>query len=326
MVLVTGATGFVGNHVARFLASRGERLRLFMRPSSDRTPIAGLDAEVMVGDLRDAASVAKATRACSTVYHVAAEYRLWCRNPRELYQTNVEGTRNVLEAALQAGVKRFVHTSSIGTIAPSEDGSPVTEQSPSSLEMMTGDYKRSKFLAEREAERYASRGLGVVIVNPTAPIGEGDFKPTPTGQIIKDFLEGRMPAYVNTGLNLVDVRDVARGHWLAAERGLPGERYILGSENLTLRQILALASVAGERQAPRLRLPYFAAWIAGACSTAWARVAGTPPRVPLDGVRMSRRAMFADCSKAREELGFDPAPVQPALVRAVDWFQQLNGA
>jgi len=324
MVLVTGATGFVGNHVARFLASRGERLRLFMRPSSDRTTVAGLDAEVVVGDLRDPTSVAKATRKCDTVYHVAAEYRLWCRNPRQMYETNVEGTRNLLEAALQADVERFVHTSSIGTIAPSADGAPVTEESPSSLEMITGDYKRSKFLAEREAERYASRGLGVVIVNPTAPVGEGDFKPTPTGQIIKDFLEGRMPAYVNTGLNLVDVRDVARGHWLAAERGRPGERYILGSENLTLRQLLALASAGGERQAPRLRLPYFAAWVAGALSTGWARVAGTPPRVPLDGVRMAKRAMFADCTKAREALGFDPAPIQPAVARAVDWFQRSS--
>lgn len=325
MVLITGATGFVGNHVARFLASRGERLRLFMRPSSDRTTVAGLDAEVVVGDLRDPTSVAKAARKCDTVYHVAAEYRLWCRNPRQMYETNVEGTRNLLEAALRADVERFVHTSSIGTIAPSADGAPVTEESPSSLEMMTGDYKRSKFLAEREAERYTSRGLGVVIVNPTAPVGEGDFKPTPTGQIIKDFLEGRMPAYINTGLNLVDVRDVARGHWLAAERGRPGERYILGSENLTLRQILALASAGGERRPPRLRLPYFAAWVAGAFSTGWARVAGKPPRVPLDGVRMARRAMFADCSKAREALGFDPAPIQPAVARAVDWFQRSSG-
>lgn len=322
MVLVTGATGFVGNHVARFIASRGERLRLFVRPSGDRTVVAGLDAEVVVGDLRDAASVAKATSGCGTVYHVAAEYRLWCRDPRQMYETNVEGTRNMLEAALKTSVERFVHTSSIGTIAPAGDGSPVTEESPSTLEMMTGHYKRSKFLAEREAERYAGRGLDVVIVNPTAPIGEGDFKPTPTGRIIKDFLDGRMPAYVNTGLNLVDVRDVARGHWLAAQKGRPGERYILGSENLTLRQILALASVAGERQAPRLRLPYFAAWIAGACSTGWAHLAGTPPRVPLDGVRMSRRAMFADCTKARNDLGFDPAPIWPALARAVDWFQR----
>ncbi|MDE0107965.1 MAG: NAD-dependent epimerase/dehydratase family protein [Bryobacterales bacterium] len=324
MVLVTGATGFIGNHVARFLAARGECLRLFVRPSSDRTVVAGLDAEVVVGDLRDAASVARAISACVTVYHVAAEYRLWCRDPRQMYETNVEGTRNVLEAALQAGVERVVHTSSIGTIAPNQDGSPVTEDSPTSLEMMTGHYKRSKYLAEREAELYAGRGLNVVIVNPTAPIGEGDFQPTPTGQIIKDFLEGRMPAYVNTGLNLVDVRDVARGHWQAAQRGRPGERYILGSENLALRQILALAGAAGERQAPRLRLPYFAAWVAGACSTGWAHVAGTPPRVPLDGVRMSRRAMFADCSKARNDLGFDPAPIQPALARAVDWFQRTS--
>ncbi len=322
MVLVTGSTGFVGNHVARFLALRGERLRLLVRPSSDRTALADIDAEVVLGDLRDAKSVAEAARSCDTVYHVAAEYSLWSKNPGRMYDTNVEGTRNVLEAALQAGVRRFVHTSSIGTIAPNQHGSPVTEESPSSLEMMTGHYKRSKFLAEREAERYASRGLDVVIVNPTAPIGERDFKPTPTGKILKDFLEGRMPAYVDTGLNLVDVRDVARGHWLAAEKGRPGERYLLGSENLSLRQILELAGSTSGRQAPQLRLPYPAAWIAGACSTGWAQLTGSSPRVPLDGVRMSRRPMFADCSKARRELGFDPAPILPALARAVKWFQR----
>lgn len=322
MVLVTGSTGFVGNHVARFLALRGERLRLLVRSSSDRTALADIDAEVVLGDLRDATSVAEAARSCDTVYHVAAEYSLWSKIPGRMYDTNVEGTRNVLEAALQAGVRRFVHTSSIGTIAPNQHGSPVTEESPSSLELMTGHYKRSKFLAEREAERYASRGLNVVIVNPTAPIGERDFKPTPTGKIIKDFLEGRMPAYVDTGLNLVDVRDVARGHWLAAEKGQPGERYILGSENLSLRQILELAGSASGHQAPQLRLPYSAAWIAGACSTGWALLTAGSPRVPLDGVRMSRRPMFADCSKAQRELGFDPGPIQPALARAVKWFQR----
>lgn len=320
MVLVTGSTGFVGNHVARFLADCGERLRLFIRPSSDRATLAGINAEIVVGDLRDAASVAEAVRDCATVCHVAAEYSLWCKNPQRMYATNVSGTRHLLEAALLAGVERFVHTSSIGTIVPSNDGSAVTEKSPSSLAKMTGHYKRSKFLAEREVERYAKRGLKVVIVNPTAPVGEGDFKPTPTGRIIKDFLDGRMPAYVDTGLNLVDVRDVARGHWLAAEKGRPGERYILGSENLSLREILELTATASGRQAPKLRLPYVGAWLAGACSTGWARVTGAAPRVPLDGVRMSRRPMFADCSKARRELGFRPAPVQPALARAVEWF------
>ena len=325
MVLVTGSTGFVGNHVARFLASRGERLRLFIRPSSDRATLVGIEAEIVVGDLRDTAGVAEATRGCATVCHVAAEYSLWCKDPQRMYAANVQGTRHLLEAALRAGVERFVHTSSIGTIAPSDDGSAVTEQSPSSLPKMTGHYKRSKFLAEREVERYASRGLNVVIVNPTAPVGEGDFKPTPTGRIIKDFLDGRMPAYVDTGLNVVDVRDIARGHWLAAEKGRPGERYILGSENLSLRQILELTAAACGRQAPQLRLPYFVAWLAGACSTGWAQITGVAPRVPLDGVRMSRRPMFADCSKARRELGFTPAPVQPALARAVEWFQRSRG-
>ena len=326
MVLVTGSTGFVGNHVARLLASRGERLRLFVRPSSNQATLTGLDAEIVVGDLRDESSVAKATRCCDTVYHVAAEYSLWAKNPDRVYETNVGGTRNLLEAARLAGVKRFVHTSSIGTISPSHDGSPVTEESPSSLPVMTGHYKRSKFMAEREVERYASGGLDAVIVNPTAPIGEGDFKPTPTGQIIKDFLDGRMPAYVDTGLNLVDVRDVARGHWLAATKGRRGERYILGSENLSLHQILECASAASGRKAPRVRLPYFAAWAAGVCSTGWSQLTGVAPRVPLDGVRMSRRPMFADCSKAKRELGFDPAPIQGAMVRAVEWFQRSSEA
>ena len=322
MILVTGSTGFVGNQVARFLAGRGERLRLLVRPSSARAPLAGLEGEIVDGDLRDEASVAAAVRGCAMVFHVAAEYSLWDRHPQRIYDSNLQGTRNLLEAALLAGVRRFVHTSSIGTIAPSDDGSAVTERSPSSLASMTGHYKRSKFLAEREARRYARRGLDVVIVNPTAPLGEGDFKPTPTGRIIKDFLEGRMPAYVDTGLNVVDVRDVARGHWLAARQGRAGERYILGAANLTLRAILELAGAASGRRAPRLRLPYFAAWAAGACSTGWARVTGGEPGIPLDGARMARRPMYADCSKARQELGFRPGPVEPAVRRAVEWFQR----
>ena len=326
MVLVTGSTGFVGNHVARLLAGRGERLRFLVRPSSDRTTLAGLDADFVVGDLRDQESAREATRCCDTVFHVAAEYSLWTRNPDRIYEANVQGTHNLLEAAQLAGVKRFVYTSSIGTIAPSEDGSALTEDSPTSLAQMTGHYKRSKFLAEREAERYARQGLDVVIVNPTAPIGEGDFKPTPTGQIIKDFLDGRMPAYVDTGLNLVDVRDVARGHLLAADKGRSGERYILGGENLSLRQILELAASASGLKAPQVRLPYFAAWIAGACSTGWSQLMGVAPRVPLEGVRMSRRPMYADCAKARHDLGFDPAPVRGAMGRAVEWFQRSSNA
>ena len=256
------------------------------------------------------------------VFHVAAEYTLWTKHPRKVYATNVDGTRNVLDAAKSSGVKRVVHTSSVGTIAPSRDGKPVTEASVSTLHAMTGHYKRSKFLAERLARRAARAGQDVVIVNPTAPVGERDFKPTPTGRIVLDFLEGRMPAYVDTGLNLVDVRDVARGHWLAAERGLAGERYLLGAENLSLRRILELLAEATGRTAPRIRLPYAAAWAAGSLSTLWSRVSGKRPRVPIDGVRMARRSMYADCSKARRELSFSPAPVQGALTRAVEWFER----
>ena len=321
MTLVTGATGFVGNHVARYLANHGKKLRLLVRPSSDRSTLAGLDAQICVGDIRDRASVAEAIAGCREIYHVAAEYRLWSRTPAGLYETNVGGTQNLLEAASGADIRRFVYTSSIGTIAPAADGSAVTEASPSTLADMTGHYKRSKFLAEQEALRYAAAGLPVVVVSPTAPVGEADFKPTPTGRIISDFLNGRMPAYVDTGLNLVDVRDVARGHWLAAEKGIPGERYLLGSENLSLRQILETAAEISGRPAPRIRLPYFAAWIAGACSTGWSALSGSAPAVPMEGVRMARRQMFADCTKARRELGFEPVPVRGAIARAIEWFE-----
>ena len=322
MTLVTGATGFVGNHVARFLASRGERLRLLARRASDEARLAVLGQEVCLGDLRDEASITRAVSGCRAVYHIAAVYKLWSRDPRDIYASNVDGTRNLLEAAWQAGVERVLYTSSVGAIAASREGTPVTEESPSSLDQMTGHYKRSKYMAEQEALRYAAAGLPVVIVNPTAPVGEGDFKPTPTGKIVEDFLAGKVPAYLDTGLNLVDVRDVARGHWLASERGRMGERYLLGSENLSLRQILErLARIAG-REAPRLRLPYSAAWAAGAACEAWSRLSGNPPAIPLDAVRMARYTMFADCSKARRVLGFDPEPVNSALERAVHWIRQ----
>ncbi len=322
MILITGSTGFVGNHLARFLAARGQKLRLLVRPTSDRSSLEGMHADVRVGDLLDAGALRDAVRGCRIVYHVAAEYSLWTRDPAQLYAANVTGTRNMLDAAERAGVQRFVHTSSIGTIAPRIDGAPVTEATVSSLAQMQGPYKRSKFLAEQAASESAARGVPVVIVNPTAPVGEGDFKPTPTGSIVLDFLEGRMPAYVDTGLNLVDVRDVARGHWLAAERGRIGERYLLGAENLTLRQILErLAAVTGGK-APRIRLPYAVALAAGCASEAWAHLRGTPPRIPLDGVRMARHRMFADCAKAHRELGFEPGPVGPALERAVRWFSR----
>lgn len=326
MILLTGATGFIGSHVARHLAERGEPLRLLVRETSDRTLIQGLDAEIRQGDLRDQSSLREAVQGCELVFHVAADYRLWTPDPQEVYATNVDGTRNILAEARRARVERFVYTSSIGTIAPSPDGGAVSEESTSSLRRMVGHYKRSKFLAEREALRASAAGPPVVIVNPTAPVGEGDIKPTPTGKIVQDFLEGRMPAYVDTGLNLVDVRDVARGHWLAASRGRAGERYLLGAENLTLRDIFReLADISG-RRVPRIGLPYSVAWTVGGACHAWSRLSGRPPAVPMEGVRMARHRMFADCSKARRELGFSPGPVRPALERAVEWFAQRGPA
>jgi dihydroflavonol-4-reductase len=315
-VLVTGASGFLGWHVARVLIGRGYTVRALVRPGSR---VRELAVEAVTGDLRDPPSLAAAVAGCELVFHVAADYRLWARDASELYRSNVEGTRNLLQAAERAGVRRVVYTSTVGTI-----GIPMyglgDEGTPVSLEDMAGDYKRSKFQAERVALDFARGGLDVVIVNPTAPIGDHDVKPTPTGRIVQDFLLGRMPAFIDTGLNVVDARDVAEGHLAALERGRTGERYILGSENLTLAQILErLARITG-RKAPTVRLPYAVAYCAGICSTAWAEVTGAPPRVPMEAVRMARKKMWVSDAKARAELGWDPAPAETALERAVEWF------
>ncbi len=316
-ILVTGATGFVGWHVACQLVKRGYRVRALVR---DPQRLRELDVEAVQGDLRDRDSVSRAVRGCVGVFHVAADYRLWVRNASELYESNVEGTRHVLGAALAEGVERTVYTSTVGCIAVPSGGIG-DEQLKVSLDEMTGDYKRSKFLAERVAEEMAGRGLQVIIVNPTAPIGDHDFKPTPTGKIILDFIRGAMPAYVDTGLNLVDVRDVAQGHLLAYERGQSGERYILGCENLTLQQIFQkLQSISGQR-APTVRIPYAIAWTVGAISTAWANLTGMEPRAPLDAVRMSRNKMFVSSEKAEREIGYKTSPVEDALRRAVEWFR-----
>ncbi len=320
-VLVTGATGFLGWHIAHQLLERGERVRVLARDPGRVAELEG--AETAAGDLRDADSLARAVRGCSMVYHAAADYRLWARHGEELYQSNVDGTRNILRAAREAGVERVVYTSTVGCIGiPS--GGIGDETVPVALESMAGAYKRSKFLAEQTALSFAEEGFPVVIVNPTAPVGDHDRKPTPTGKIIVDFLRGKMPAYVDTGLNLVDARDTARGHLLAAEKGKPGERYILGCENLTLKEILErLARLAGA-PAPRIQVPYGVAYLAGVCSTAWAMVTGTEPRAPLDGVRMARKKMFVTWEKARNELGFTPGPVDGALGQAIQWFR-ANG-
>ncbi|HBY64211.1 MAG TPA: NAD-dependent dehydratase [Solibacterales bacterium] len=316
-ILITGATGFVGWHVARLLLDRGARVRALAR---DPSRLRELEVEPVQGDLRDPDSLRRAVTGCGGVFHVAADYRLWAREKREIYESNVEGTRNIMNAARTAGVERIVYTSTVGAIGIPKDREG-TEETPVRLDEMTGDYKRSKFLAERLVLEMAERGLPAVIVNPTAPVGDHDFKPTPTGKIIVDFLRGAMPAFVDTGLNLVDVRDVALGHLLAWDRGRAGERYILGSENLTLRQILErLASMSG-RKAPSIEIPYGVAYAAGLVSTGWAHLSGQQPRAPLDGVRMARKKMFASSDKARRELGYNPGPADSALARAVEWFR-----
>ncbi|MGH9639166.1 MAG: hopanoid-associated sugar epimerase [Bryobacteraceae bacterium] len=320
LIFVTGASGFVGWHVANLLLMRGDRVRALCRPSSQ---IRELNVECVSGDLRDPDSLARAVSGCDSVFHVAADYRLWSKHPDELYRSNVEGTRNVLEAAAHAGVRRIVYTSTVGCIGMPKHALG-DENTPVSIEDMTGDYKRSKWLAEQAVLEKARQGLPVVIVNPTAPMGDRDRKPTPTGQIIVDFMLGKIPGFVDTGLNLVDVRDVAAGHLLAAEHGREGERYILGCENLTLEQILSrLAAILG-KPAPSLRIPYAVAYAAGAASTAWAGFTGRPPRAPLDAVRMARKKMFVAHEKASRELGYAPGPVSPALERAAAWFRN-NG-
>jgi dihydroflavonol-4-reductase len=283
----------------------------------------GLAVECAAGDLRDAASVERAVAGCGLVFHVAADYRLWAADPGELYRSNVDGTRHVMEAARKAGVERVVYTSTVGCIGIPPGGIG-DESQPVALRDMTGGYKRSKFMAERVVLEYARAGLPVVIVNPTAPVGDHDVKPTPTGKIVLDFLKGDMPAYIDTGLNVVDVRDTAVGHLLACEHGRDGERYILGSENLTLAHILRqLAAITG-RKAPTVRLPYLVAYCAGACSTAWAGVTGRPPRVPLDAVRMATKKMWVTHEKAQRELGFHPGPAETALRRSVEWFGRAS--
>jgi len=318
--LVTGATGFVGSHVARLLAGRGDRVRVLVRPSSDLRALEGLAAERVPGDLRDPGSLDRALSGVRTVFHVAADYRLWARNPQEIYESNVTGTRNLLDAARRAGVERFVYTSTVATVAVPRRTLP-NEATDSALDEMIGHYKRSKWLAEQEAFCAAQQGLPVVIVNPTAPVGPGDWKPTPTGKIIVDFLVGKIPAYVDTGLNVVAVEDVAAGHLLAAERGKSGQRYILGGRNMTLKEILdVLAGITG-RPAPRVRVPHAVALAAGYADHVVSRVLGREPHIPLDGVKMARHKMWVDCSQAARELGFEAGLVEAALERAVRWYE-----
>ena len=318
--LVTGGTGFVGANVVRELLREGAQVRVLARPRGDRRAIDGLKIDVCEGDLGDAPSLRRAVQGVRTVYHVAADYRLWARHPDELHRVNVEGTRALLQAAADAGAHRVVYTSTVGALGIPPAGAPGTETTPVTLADMVGPYKTSKFLAEQVALGFALKGLPLVIVNPSAPIGPWDVKPTPTGQMIVDFLRGKMFATVDTGLNLVHVRDVARGHLLAAERGRVGEKYILGNTNLTLAEIGALlAGITGGR-APRVRIPYAVAWLAAGCMEAAARVTGAPPRVSLTAVRMSRKHMYFTAAKAVRELGLPQTDVREALRDATDWF------
>jgi dihydroflavonol-4-reductase len=322
--LVTGANGFVGSHVARVLVERGVQVRALVRPQSTLKALEGLAVEQVYGDLRDPKSLDRAVRGADRVFHVAADYRLGASNPQEIYDANVAGTRHLLEASRRAGVRRIVVTSSVATIAVDRGPALPNEATEARLEEMIGHYKRSKFLAEKETLRAAHEGMPVVVVNPTTPVGPGDWKPTPTGRIIVDFLNGRIPAYVETGLNWVPVEDVAMGHWIAAERGRVGERYILGGRNMLLKEVLdVLARISG-RPSPRVRLPHAFAMAAGYADQIFSRILNRQPRIPLEGVRMARHKMFVDCSKAADELGFKAGPVEAALGRAVSWYEQ-NG-
>jgi dihydroflavonol-4-reductase len=318
--LITGASGFLGWHIAGKLIDRGHKLRALVRPGSQ---LRDLDVERVIGDLREPESLEDAVRGCGAVFHVAADYRLWARNPGEMYRSNVDGTRNLLAAAQKAGVDRFVYTSTVGCIGIPGDR-PGDETTPVGIEDMRGAYKRSKFMAEQSALEFAKSGFPVVIVNPTAPVGDHDVKPTPTGKTIVDFLRGKMPAFLDTGLNVVDAENVALGHLLAFERGRNGERYILGCQNMTLRTIFEhLASISGIA-APSVRIPYALAFAAGMASTGWAYVSGKEPRAPLDGVRMARKKMWVSCDKAKRELEYDTGSAETGLRKAVEWFRS-NG-
>ena len=322
--LVTGATGFVGAAVARALLASHWQVRVLARKGSDRRNLKGLSLEVEEGDLADLSSIERAAQGCEGLFHVAADYRLGAPDPAQLYRVNVEGTRNVLNAARRAGVQRIVYTSSVATIGIPTDGTPGDEETPSSLEKMIGHYKRSKYLAEEFVLKAARDGTSVVIVSPSTPVGPGDVKPTPTGQLVLDAAAGRMPAYVDTGLNIVHVDDVAAGHLLAYERGRAGERYILGGQDMSLREILGLIASLVGRKPPRVRLPYGVVLPIAYLAEGYAKLSGRSGRITLEGVRMSRKLMFFSSAKAVRELGYQFRPPHAAFADAIRWFRE-NG-
>lgn len=320
-VFITGATGFVGSHVAHQYAARGAQLRLLTRKTSPLESVEGLNADLILGDLRRPEEFQSALQGCDALVHVAADYRLWVRDPREMYAANVDGTRELLQLARKSGIERIVYTSSVATMGFQSDGSVVDEETPVSLTDMIGHYKRSKFLAEQEAIKAAQAGQHVLILNPTTPIGPGDSKPTPTGRIIVDFLNRKFPAYVDTGLNLVDVSEVARMHLAALDHGTPGRRYILGGENLTLKQILDRMSAITGLPSPTKKVPHAVAMgFAFFDEMMTGRLLKKEPRATVEAVRMGKKMMFASSSRAERELGFRVLPIYPALRSAIDWF------
>ena len=320
-VFITGATGFVGGHVARAFAAQGATLRLLTRNTSNLAGLDGIEAETVVGDLRQPEALRSALSGCDALIHVAADYRLWVPDPKEMYASNVDGTRELLKIAREVGVAKVVYTSSVATMGFKRDGTIVDEDTPVSVADMIGHYKRSKFLAEQETIAAARAGQHVMILNPTTPIGPNDAKPTPTGRIIVDFLNRNFPAYVDTGLNLVDVDEVARMHVVALERGRPGERYILGGENLTLKQILDRLSAITGLPSPTMKVPHAVAMaFAFFDENITGKLRGKEPRATVEAVRMGRKMMFATSAKAERELGFKTMPVYTALRAAVEWF------
>ena len=318
---VTGATGFIGASIVRELLKDGCLVRVLARPGSDRRNLDGLDIEICEGDLSDRGALIRGLSGCQTLFHAAADYRLWTRSPAAMYDVNVGGTRTILSAALDVGLEKVVYTSSVGTLGNPGDGTPGNEETPVELSQMVGDYKKSKFLAERAAEAFLAKGLPLVIVNPSTPVGPMDIKPTPTGKIIVDFLNRKMPAYLDTGLNLLDVETCARGHILAAQKGRIGQKYILGNENLTLAQIFATLSEITGLKPPRVKLPYFPILLAAYANHALSTLTGREPLIPLAGVQMAAKFMFFDPGKAVAELGLPLTPIAGSLERAVAWFR-----
>ena len=325
-VLLTGATGFVGGAVARALVHRGIEVRVMARAGADLQNLQGLTVERVEGDLRDQDSLRHALTGCRQLYHIAAHYALWAKDPSIFYDVNVTGTKTLLEAARDVGTERIVYCSTIGAIGIPPEGGLGTEETPVVFEQMAGHYKRSKYLAEQEVLKLAKAGLPVVIVNPSAPVGIGDVKPTPTGQVIVDFMKGRMPAYIETGMNIVDVDDVAIGHLLAMEKGRIGERYILGSANLMLREVFEILSRLTGINAPSIKLPRLAILPLAYLNLWMANITGHPPRIPLEGVKMAKYKMHYDCSKAIRELGFPQTPPEVALEKSVRWFRDHHYA